>query len=73
MKCTPLQERELRLLKLFLSHAEIAQIKQALDEGKKVEKVETELLDPPPEYVAIEIAPPQRGVHGKEVCRINGF
>jgi hypothetical protein len=66
MKRSPLEERELRLLKLFLSHAEIAQIKQALDEGRRVEKVETEFLDPPPEYVAIE-------VDGKEVCRINGF
>jgi hypothetical protein len=66
MKRSPLQERELRLLKLFLSHAKIDQIKQALDEGKKVEKVETELLEPPPEYVAIE-------VDGQEVCRINGF
>jgi hypothetical protein len=66
MKRSPLQERELHLLKLFLSHAEIVQIKQALDEGRCVEKVETELLDPPPEYVAIE-------VDGKEICRINGF
>ncbi len=66
MKRSPLQERELRLLTLFLTHAEIAQIKQALDDGKKVEKIETEFLDPPPEYVAIE-------VDGKEVCRINGF
>jgi hypothetical protein len=66
MKRTPLQERELRMLKLFLSHAEIEQIKTALDEGQRVEKVETELLDPPPEYVAIEI-------DGKEVCRINGY
>jgi hypothetical protein len=66
MKRSPLHERELRLLKLFLSHAEIAKIKQALDEGRRVEKVETEFLDPPPEYVAIEI-------DGKEVCRINGY
>jgi hypothetical protein len=66
MNRSPLQERELRLLKLFLSHAEIDQIKQAIDEGRRVEKVETEFLDPPPEYVAIEI-------DGKEVCRINGY
>jgi hypothetical protein len=66
MKRTPLKERELRLLKLFLSHAEIKQIKTALEEGRRVEKVETEFLDPPPEYVAIEI-------DGKEVCRINGY
>jgi hypothetical protein len=66
MKRTPLQERELRLLKLFLTHPEIEQIKTALDEGRQVEKVETEFLDPPPEYVAIEI-------DGKEVCRINGY
>jgi hypothetical protein len=66
MKRTPLRERELRMLSLFLTHAEIAQIKQAHDEGRRVEKVETEFLDPPPEYVAIEI-------DGKEVCRINGY
>jgi hypothetical protein len=54
------------MLSLFLTHTEIAQIKQALDEGRHVEKVETEFLDPPPEYVAIE-------VDGKEVCRINGY
>lgn len=66
MKRTRLQERELRLLALFLSHAEIAQIKAALDEGRRVEKVETELLHPGTDYVAIEI-------DGKEVCRINGY
>lgn len=66
MKRTPLQERELRLLTLFLSHATIAEIKQALNEGRRVEKVQTELSDAGGDYTAIE-------VDGKEVCRINGY
>lgn len=66
MKRTPLQERELRLLKLFLSHTVIEQIKQALDEGRRVEKVQTELADAGDDYTAIEI-------DGKEVCRIDGY
>lgn len=66
MKRTPLQERELRLLKLFLSHTVIEQIKTVLDEGRQVEKVQTELADAGADYTAIE-------VEGKEVCRINGY
>lgn len=66
MKRTLLQERELSLLRLFIAHATLDKIKRALEEGRRVEKVETELLDPGTDYVAIEI-------DGKEVCRINGF
>ena len=66
MTRTPLQERELRLLKLFLSHTVIDQIKQALDDGRRVEKVQTELADAGDDYTAIEI-------EGQEVARIDGY
>jgi hypothetical protein len=66
MRRTPLQPSELSLLKLFLSHTVIEKIKQALDDGRRVEKIETELKDPGHDYTAIEI-------DGKEVCRINGY
>lgn len=73
MKRSTVQPSDLRLLNIFVGRRVIDQIQRALDDGLRVEIVETEFGDPGPDYTAIEIAPPQRGVHGKEVCRINGY
>lgn len=66
MKRTPVQLADLRLLSIFVGRRVIDQIQRAIDVGQRVEKVESEVGDPGPDYTAIEI-------DGKEVCRINGY